>query len=34
MAPVTAAGKPLTAAQKQAKANAKAGGYKDVNMDG
>ena len=34
MAPNTGGGKPLTAAQRQAQANAKAGGYKDANMDG
>jgi hypothetical protein len=34
MAPNTGGGKPLTAAQKQARANAKAGGYTDANMDG
>ena len=34
MAPNTGGGKPLTAAQRQARANAKAGGYKDANMDG
>lgn len=34
MAPNTGSGKPLTAAQKQARANAKAGNYTDANMDG
>jgi len=34
MAPNAGRNKPLTAAQKQARANAKAGGYTDANMDG
>ena len=34
MAPNTGGGKPLTAAQRQAQANAKAGDYTDANMDG